>query len=174
MLFGVGAASAAAKTLTWKGNFPIIGEQTVTTVVNAEIPATAKPGQTLDVPFSLDVDAGPAAAEGLRLVGATTLSGSISSKVNFTDSAGNTTPVDIKLPIPETPVPQQGPLKFTAKGAATITIPQNAATGPAQSAVAASASTHVETDSDQLDKFDVQLSLAPPDQDTVLGETKVG
>jgi hypothetical protein len=82
-----GPAAAAEKTLTCKGGFPLIGDQTVSVVVKAEIPATATAGTPVSVPFSLDVDAGQAAGDGLRLVGATKISGSIKSKVNVATSS---------------------------------------------------------------------------------------
>ncbi|GAA2805743.1 DUF6801 domain-containing protein [Saccharopolyspora taberi] len=174
MLFGAGVAGAADKTLTWKGDFPAIGEQTVKTVVRTEIPQKASPGQTLTVPFTLDVDAGEAAAQGLRLVGATKLSGTIHSSVTLTGSDGRTVPVAVELPIPETPVPPEGTLTFSAKGSVEVTVPADAAPGQATSAADPNATTHVETDAPELGKFDVQLTLSPPDQDTVLGTTQIG
>ena len=62
-----GPAAAAGKTLTYKGGFPLIGDQQVTVVVKADIPATATAGTPVSVRFSLDVDAGQAAGDGLRL-----------------------------------------------------------------------------------------------------------
>jgi hypothetical protein len=81
-IVSAGPAAAAEKTLTYRGGFPLIGDQAVTVVVGADIPATAAAGSTVSVPFSLDVDAGQAAGDGLRLVGATQLSGTIKSQVN--------------------------------------------------------------------------------------------
>ncbi|WP_216215353.1 DUF6801 domain-containing protein [Amycolatopsis aidingensis] len=172
-LFGAGTASAADTTLTWKGAFPIIGEQTVETVVHVDIPEQATPGEQLSVPFSIDVDAGTAAADGLRLVGATQISGEISSSVTITASDGQSVPLTIKLPIPETPVPAEGSLTFAAEGSVDFAIPEGVPSGPAETTVDPEASTHVVTDS-SLGEFDVELALDPPDQDTLLGTTEVG
>ncbi|MCR6483949.1 hypothetical protein M8542_14080 [Amycolatopsis sp. OK19-0408] len=165
-------AAAAEKTLTYKGGFPLIGDQQVTVVVNADIPATATAGTPVSVPFSLDVDAGQAAGDGLRLVGATKVSGTITSKVNVA-IAGQTVAIPIDLPIPETPVPAEGSLKFTAQGQVDFTVPAGTPAGEATSSVDAAATTHVVTDS-SLGEFDVALALDPPDQDATLGTTTVG
>ena len=168
---GAGPAAAAEKTLTYKGGFPLIGEQQVSVVVKADIPATATAGTPVSVPFSLDVDAGQAAGDGLRLVGATKVSGAIKSKVNVA-IAGQSVAIPIELPIPETPVPTEGSLKFTAQGQVDFTVPAGTPAGEATSSVDAAAATHVVTDS-SLGEFDVDLTLDPPDQDATLGTTTV-
>ncbi|WP_181776880.1 DUF6801 domain-containing protein [Amycolatopsis pittospori] len=173
MLSAAGTAAAAEKNLTYKGGFPLIGDQQVAVVVKAEIPATAQAGTPLSVPFSLDVDAGQAAGDGLRLVGATKVSGTISSKVNVALTGGQSVSIPVELPIPDTAVPAEGPLKFTAEGKVEFTIPTGTPAGDATSSVDGAATTHVVTDS-SLGEFDVQLALDPPDQDTVLGKTTVG
>lgn len=172
MLSAVGTAAAAEKNLTYKGGFPLIGDQQVAVVVKAEIPATAQAGSPISVPFTLDVDAGQAAGDGLRLVGATKISGTISSKVNVALTGGQSVSIPVELPIPDTAVPAEGPLKFTADGNVEFTIPTGTPAGEATSSVDGAATTHVVTDS-SLGEFDVQLALDPPDQDTVLGKTTV-
>ncbi|WP_026361234.1 DUF6801 domain-containing protein [Amycolatopsis nigrescens] len=172
-VFGAGMASAADKELTFSGEFPIIGVQSVKTVVHVDIPANVKPGDALDVPFSLDVDAGAAAGDGLRLVGATKVSGDIKSSVTLTVSDGQSVPLSIALPIPETPVPAEGPLVFKAEGAVKFTVPGGVPTGEAKINVDPKAVSHIITDSD-LGEFDVNLALDPPDQDTLLGTTQIG
>ena len=164
-------AGAAEKPLTYKGGFPIIGDQKVAVVVKADIPATAHAGSPISVPFTLDVDAGQAAADGLRLVGGTKISGTIKSKVNV-KVAGNAVAIPVELPIPETPVPAQGTLKFTAQGQVNFTVPAGTPAGDATSSVDSAATTHVKTDSG-LGEFDVALSLDPPDQDATLGKTTI-
>lgn len=164
-------AAAAEKTLTYRGGFPLIGDQTVTVVVGADIPATATAGAPISVPFSLDVDAGQAAGDGLRLVGATKLTGTIKSQVNVA-IGGQSVAIPVELPIPETPVPAEGTLKFTARGQVDFTVPAGTPAGEATSSVDAAASTHVVTDS-ALGEFDVALTLDPPDQDATLGTTTV-
>ncbi|WP_026360139.1 DUF6801 domain-containing protein [Amycolatopsis nigrescens] len=171
-LFGGGMANAAEKSLTFKGAFPIIGEQSVTAVVKAEIPATATGGQALSVPFTLDVDAGVAAGDGLRLVGATKISGNIKSSVTIKLASGDTVPLPVELPIPETPVPPEGALTFSASGTVEFTVPAGTPAGTATTSVDPEAVSHVVTDSD-LGEFDVNLALDPPDQDTVLGTTEI-
>ncbi|SEF21308.1 hypothetical protein SAMN05421837_101808 [Amycolatopsis pretoriensis] len=166
-----GPAAAAEKSLTYKGGFPLIGDQQVTVVVKADIPATATAGTPVSVPFSLDVDAGQAAGDGLRLVGATKVSGSIKSQVNVA-IGGQSVAIPIELPIPETPVPAEGSLKFTAQGQVDFTVPAGTPAGEATSSVDAAATTHVVTDSG-LGEFDVALTLDPPDQDATLGTTTV-
>lgn len=168
-----GPAAAAEKTLTYKGGFPLIGDQTVSVVVKAEIPATATAGTPVSVPFTLDVDAGQAAGDGLRLVGTTKISGAIKSKVNVAISGGGSVAIPIDLPIPETAVPAEGSLKFTAQGQVEFTVPAGTPAGDATSSVDAAATTHVVTDSG-LGEFDVELALDPPDQDATLGTTTVG
>ncbi|MFD9888511.1 DUF6801 domain-containing protein [Amycolatopsis sp. NPDC059027] len=175
-LLGAGTASAADKELTFTGEFPIIGTQSVKTVVHADIPASVQPGDTVDVPFSLDVDAGASAGDGLRLIGATKLSGTITSSVTLTANGGQTVPLSVEVPIPETPVPAQGPLTFKADGTVKFTIPQETPTGEAKTTVDPKAGTHIKTDvqDPSLAEFDVNLQLDPPDQDTLLGTTQVG
>jgi hypothetical protein len=168
-----GPAAAAEKTLTFKGGFPLIGDQTVSVVVKAEIPATATAGSPVSVPFSLDVDAGQTAGDGLRLVGATKISGTITAKVDVAVSGGQSVAIPVELPIPETPVPAEGSLKFSAQGQVDFTVPAGTPAGDATSSVGAAATTHVVTDSG-LGEFDVQLALDPPDQDTTLGTTTIG
>jgi len=170
-IVSAGPAAAAEKTLTYRGGFPLIGDQTVTVVVKADIPAATTAGSTISVPFSLDVDAGQAAGDGLRLVGATKLSGSIKSQVNVA-IGGQSVAIPVELPIPETPVPAEGALKFTASGQVDFTVPAGTPAGEATSSVDAAASTHVVTDSG-LGEFDVALALDPPDQDATLGTTTV-
>jgi hypothetical protein len=167
-----GPAAAAEKTLTYKGGFPLIGDQTVTVVVKADIPASVTAGSPVSVPFSLDVDAGQAAGDGLRLVGATKVSGTIKSKVNVA-IAGQSVAIPVELPIPGTPVPAEGSLKFTAQGQVDFTVPAGTPPGEATSSVDSAASTHVVTDS-SLGEFDVDLALDPPGQDATLGTTTVG
>ena len=171
MLAAAGTAAAVEKNLTYKGGFPIIGDQKVAVVVKAEIPAAAKAGEPVSVPFTLDVDAGQAAGDGLRLVGAKKLSGTISSKVNIALGEQKIS-IPIELPIPDTEVPAEGPLKFTAEGKVDFTIPAGTPAGEATSSVDAAATSHIVTDS-SLGEFDVQLALDPPDQDAVLGKTTV-
>jgi hypothetical protein len=166
-----GPAAAAEKTLTFKGGFPLIGDQQVSVVVKADIPATATAGTPVSVPFSLDVDAGQAAGDGLRLVGATKISGDIKSEVNVA-IGGQAVAIPVELPIPETPVPAEGTLKFTARGQVDFTIPAGTPAGDATSSVDPAATTHVVTDS-SLGEFDVELALDPPDQDATLGTTTI-
>jgi hypothetical protein len=170
-IVSAGPAAAAEKTLTYRGGFPLIGDQAVTVVVGADIPATAAAGSTVSVPFSLDVDAGQAAGDGLRLVGATQLSGTIKSQVNVA-IGGQSVAIPVALPIPATPVPAEGGLEFTARGQVDFTVPAGTPAGEAISSVDPAASTHVVTDS-SLGEFDVALTLDPPDQDAVLGTTTV-
>jgi hypothetical protein len=171
-VLSAGPAAAAEKTLTYRGAFPLIGDQQVTVVVHADIPATATAGSPVSVPFSLDVDAGQTAGDGLRLVGATKVSGSITSKVNVA-IGDQSVAIPVELAIPETPVPAEGSLKFTAQGQVDFTVPAGTPAGEATSSVDAAANTHVVTDSG-LGEFDVALALDPPDQDAVLGTTTVG
>ncbi|QWF78875.1 DUF6801 domain-containing protein [Amycolatopsis sp. CA-230715] len=173
-VLGAGAASAADKPLDWKGAFPIIGDQTVKTVVHVDIPAEAKIGQQLKVPFSLDADVGTSAADGLRLVGAKKLGGSIDASVSL-KLGDKAIPLQIKMPIPDTEVPAEGTLKFTAKGEVNFTVPQGIQPGEATTSVDPKAVSHVTTDAadPSLAKFDVNLALDPPSQDAVLGKTKV-
>ncbi|SDC46191.1 DUF6801 domain-containing protein [Actinokineospora iranica] len=173
LMFGVGSAAAVDKELTYKGAFPLIGEQTVSTVVHVDIPEKATAGETLSVPFSIDVDAGEATTQGLQLVGAKKLSGGIKASVTLTISDGQSVQVPVELPIPETAVPTEGTLKFTAEGSVDFTVPAGVPAGEATTKVDPEAVTHVVTDS-SLGEFDVNLSLAPPEQDTVLGKTQVG
>jgi len=172
-LFGSGNALAADKALTFSGEFPLIGKQQVSTVVHVDIPATATPGQTVSVPFSIDVDSGAAAADGLRLVGATKISGSIKAASVVTLSDGQSVSIPVELPIAETPVPATGPLTFTAEGSVDFTVPTGVAAGDATVSVDPAAVSHIVTDS-SLGEFDVNLSLDPTDQDTTLGTTTVG
>ena len=171
-VLSAGPAAAAEKSLTYQGGFPLIGDQQVTVVVKADIPATATAGSPVSVPFSLDVDAGQAAGDGLRLVGATKISGTITSKVNVA-IGGQSVAIPIELPIPETPVPAEGSLKFTASGQVDFAVPAGTPAGEATSSVDSAATTHVVTDSG-LGEFDVDLTLDPPDQDATLGTTTVG
>ncbi|MFD9894874.1 DUF6801 domain-containing protein [Amycolatopsis sp. NPDC059027] len=173
---GAGAASAADKPLTWKGGFPIIGDQQVKTVVHVDIPAKATPGQPVSVPFTLDVDTGDGVGDGLRLVGGKKIGGSIDAAVAIKVSDGKSISLKVNLPIPDTQVPPSGPIKFTSQGKVDFTVPQGTPTGKATISVDPKAVTHVTTDvSDpSLAKFDVNLALDPPDQDAVLGSTDVG
>ncbi|GAA4524343.1 DUF6801 domain-containing protein [Amycolatopsis samaneae] len=173
---GAGQAAAADKSLTWKGGFPIIGDQTVKTVVHVDIPAKATIGQPVSVPFSLDVDAGDSTADGLRLVGAKKVGGAIDASVSLKVSSGQAISLKVNLPIPDTEVPASGPLKFTAKGKVDFTVPQGTPAGKATTSVEPKSVTHVTTDASDpsLAKFDVDLALDPPSQDTVLGSTDVG
>ncbi|WP_158880296.1 DUF6801 domain-containing protein [Amycolatopsis anabasis] len=175
-VFGAGMAQAADKELTWKGAFPIIGEQTVKSVIHAEIPASVKAGEKVSVPFSIDVDAGQAAGDGLRLVGIKKLSGAIKSSVTLKVSSGQSVPLPIEVPIPDTEVPAEGALTFKAEGTVEFTIPQGTPAGEATTSVDPKATSHIKTDATDpsLAEFDVELALDPPDQDTVLGKTQVG
>ncbi|MFB9689858.1 DUF6801 domain-containing protein [Amycolatopsis plumensis] len=170
-IVSAGPAAAAEKSFTYRGGFPLIGDQQVAVVVHADIPATATAGSTISVPFSLDVDAGQTAGDGLRLVGATKLSGTIKSQVNVAIGSQSVA-IPVELPIPETPVPAEGSLKFTALGQVDFTVPAGTPAGEATSSVDSAATTHVVTDS-ALGEFDVALTLDPPDQDATLGTTTV-
>lgn len=172
-VFGAGMAGAADKPLTYSGEFPIIGAQQVKAVVHVDIPKNVKAGDTVDVPFSVDVDAGAAAGDGLRLVGTKTLSGDIKTAVKLTVSSGQSVPLAIALPIPDTQVPAEGPLTFTAKGGVKFTIPGGVPAGEAKVNVEPTVSSHIKTDSG-LGEFDVPLKLDPPSQDTLIGTTQVG
>ncbi|WP_424185181.1 DUF6801 domain-containing protein [Actinokineospora sp. G85] len=171
-LFGSGSALAAEKTLTFSGEFPLIGVQQVSTAINVEIPATATPGQAVQVPFSINVDAGAAATDGLRLVGATKVSGTITAAATVTLSDGQTVDIPVELPITETAVPAEGSLTFPAEGAVDFTVPTGVAAGDATVSVAAAATSHIVTDS-SLGEFDVNLTQ-DEGQDAVLGTTTIG
>ncbi|OLR94912.1 DUF6801 domain-containing protein [Actinokineospora bangkokensis] len=172
LLFGTGGASAAEKTLTFSGEFPLIGTQQVSTAINVEIPASATPGQTVSTPFSISVDAGASATDGLRLVGTTKISGSIAAAATVTLSDGQSVDIPVELPIAETPVPASGNLTFTAEGSVDFTVPTGVASGAATVSVASSANSHIVTDS-SLGEFDVALTL-DEGQDATLGTTQVG
>lgn len=96
--------------------------------------------------------------------------------MNVTASGGKVDPVRVTLDIPETKVPEQGGLTFTANGTVDFTVSAGTPAGPAKSAVDKEAVSHITTDAKDpsLAKFDVNLTLSPPEQDTVLGTTEVG
>lgn len=171
-VLSAGTAAAADKELTFEGEFPIIGIQTVKVVVHVDIPPNVTLGGPLDVPFTLDVNGGDAAADGLRLVGATKISGEIRAAARITVSNGLSVPLAVRLPIPDTPVPAQGPLTFQAKGGLKFTVPRGVPTGETKVNVEPKATSHIVTDSD-LGEFDLDLVLAPPTQDTRLGTTQI-
>ncbi|MFD2491377.1 DUF6801 domain-containing protein [Amycolatopsis jiangsuensis] len=173
-VLGAGVASAADKPLDFKGSFPLIGEQTVSTVVHVDVPESATIGQTVSVPFSLDADVGTAAADGLRLVGVTTLGGSIDASVTV-QIGDQPVALPVSLPIPDTAIPDEGTLAFTAEGSVDFTVPEGVPAGEATTSVDPEAVTHVTTDASDpsLANFDVNLALDPADQDTVLGTTQI-
>ncbi|OLR92698.1 DUF6801 domain-containing protein [Actinokineospora bangkokensis] len=167
-----GNAFAVDKTLTFSGSFPLIGTQTVTTVTHVNIPTSTKRGTTVTVPFSIDVDAGQTAADGLRLVGAKSFSGTITASTSVKASNGTVYKVPVSLPIASTAVPATGPLKFTASGSVAFAVPATAATGTATVSVDPTASSRIVTTS-ALGTFDVALTLSPASQNTVLGTSTV-
>ena len=171
-LLGTANASAVDKSLTFSGSFPLIGTQTVATVIHVNVPTSVKRGTTVTVPFSIDVDAGQTAADGLRLVGATQISGTIKASVSVKASNGTVYKVPVSLPIGTTPVPATGPLKFKASGSVAFALPATAATGTASVSVDPTASSRIVTNS-ALGTFDVALTLTPPTQNTLLGNTTI-
>lgn len=171
-LLGTSNAFAVDKSLTFSGSFPLIGTQTVTTVTHVNVPASVKRGTTVTVPFSIDVNAGQTAADGLRLVGATQISGNITASVSVKASNNTVYTVPVSLPIGATPVPATGPLTFTASGSVAFALPASAATGTATVSVNPNASSHIVTNS-ALGTFDVALTLSPASQNTTLGTTNI-
>ncbi|MBA8924926.1 hypothetical protein BC739_002125 [Kutzneria viridogrisea] len=182
-LLGAGIASADVpvdKTLTWKGDFPVIGTLSpISTQMLASLPSpvtVGQPGGT--VPVTLNVDAPADATNGLELVGAASVEGTVKATVVVTDSAGTTVNVPILLTIPKTATPASGEhLKFTATGNASFPSPQHAGTATVVLDGASASTTLEPKDSSgndtALGTFTVNLSLDPAGQDTSLGTVQI-
>lgn len=104
---GAGPAQATNVTLnlTYTCQFPLIGSSDISVTVNADLPDSATVGvATPQFSFSADVEVPANAAEGLILVGGTTVSGTATADSTLTNGSDS---LDLQVPltIPSTPVP---------------------------------------------------------------------
>jgi hypothetical protein len=120
-----GSASAEVHTLTLRYNctFPLIGSQSVTVTISADLPASV-PVNTLTPPITVNTtaNAGRSAASSLRFLGARTIDGAATAGTRLTAPG-----VDLNLSVPVT-IPRQNvasPLVLTASGSApAVQFPQ--------------------------------------------------
>lgn len=181
-VMGAGIASANVpvdKTLTFRGDFPVIGElKDIRGQIVTSLPSPVKVGQSGTVPFTLNVDAPPDAGDGLNLIGAASLEGFVDADIVLTDSAGTVATVHVHLPVPSTPTPPPGErLKFTASGDVAFPAGHHAGAATVKLNPSTAATTLTPKDSagnnTALGTFTVDLTLDPPDQDTTLGTVQV-
>ncbi|HEX3785634.1 MAG TPA: DUF6801 domain-containing protein [Pseudonocardiaceae bacterium] len=169
------------KTLTWNGNFPIIGNlDPITTEIVTTLPSPIVAGTPGSARFTVDIDAPPLATTGLEDIGAATLQGTADIWVYVTDPNGTKAVIDAALTIPSTPTPADGQdLRFTATGTARFPGPFD--TGTATVAVDPD---QVSTTLDPkqadgsdtvLGTFTVPLGLdsTTPPQDPTLGQVQI-
>ena len=169
------------KTLTWNGNFPIIGNlDPITTEIVTTLPSPLTSGSPGSTAFSVHIDAPPLATTGLEEIGAATVQGTADAWIFVTDPNGTKYVVDAALTIPPTPTPADGQdLVFTASG--TVRFPGAFDTGTATVAIDPD---HVTTTLDPkqadgsdtvLGTFNVQLALdaTNPPQDPMLGQVQI-
>jgi len=125
VIVGGGNASAQVRTLTLQYNctFPLIGSQSVSVTVSADIPASV-PVNTSTPAFTINTqaNAGRNAGNSLRLLGARTIDGTATAGTHLTAPG-----VDLNLTVPIT-IPRQNvasPLVLNATGSApAIQFPQ--------------------------------------------------
>lgn len=117
---GVGTAVAqpVSRTLTYTCSFPLIGDQSVTARISADIPK----GHTVGQPthrFAMHAVAtvGTVLTQGLNLVGAETVEGTLDAQTNVAAPQGDM-PVTAPLTIVKTHVPGSGSLSIPANGIA--------------------------------------------------------
>jgi len=117
LLGSAGVATADTSTnLTLDCPFPLIGTQSLQSIVTTNIPATAeinKPTGSFNISAANQIPSD--AAVGLGLVGAKTLEGSAAAKSRLVQSSG-TLPLTVPLTIPSTPVPSSGAFEVVASG----------------------------------------------------------
>ncbi|TQJ05935.1 hypothetical protein FB471_5781 [Amycolatopsis cihanbeyliensis] len=173
-VFGAGMANAdpVEKDFTYKGSFPIIGEQQVAVHVETDIPASATRGETVTAPVHIDVDAGQNAGDGLRLVGTKNVSGDIKASITVTVSDGQSVQIPVALTIVPLEMPAEGPFTFEADGTVEFQVPGGVPAGPAEIALDPDVSAHLATDG-ALGEFDNELTFDPPDQDGTLGTVEI-
>ncbi|WP_216216804.1 DUF6801 domain-containing protein [Amycolatopsis aidingensis] len=169
---GVAHADPVEKDVTFKGSFPIIGEQQVAVHVETDIPASATRGETVTAPVHIDVDAGQNAGDGLRLVGTKNVSGDIDASITVTVSDGQSVQIPVALTIVPMEMPAEGPFTFEADGTVEFPVPDGIPTGPAEIALDPDVSAYLVTDG-ALGEFDNELTFDPPDQDGTLGTVEV-
>ncbi|HET9139510.1 DUF6801 domain-containing protein [Actinophytocola sp.] len=125
LVVAAGSANAEVRTLSLRYNctFPLIGQQSVTVTVSADLPASV-PVNTLIPPITVNTsaNAGRNAATALRLVGARTIDGAATAGTRLTAPG-----VDLNLSVPVT-IPRQNvasPLVLRASGSApAVQFPQ--------------------------------------------------
>jgi hypothetical protein len=118
LVIGAGSSSAVAVTLTQTYNcpFPLIGTQPVKVVVNSDMPATIAVGQATGAFNIQAISTVPAAAaQGLALVGATSIEGSAVSG-DLVTAPNLNLPVNVPITIPNQPVPASGAFDINATG----------------------------------------------------------
>lgn len=182
LLSGTAFADVAVdKTLTWNGNFPIIGNlDPITTEIVTSLPSPLTAGTPGSTTFTVNIDAPPLATTGLQEIGAATVQGTADAWVFVTDPNGTKFVVDAALTVPSTPTPPDGQdLKFTATGA--VRFPGAFDAGTATVAIDTD---HVTTTLDPkqadgsdtvLGTFTVALALdaTTPPQDPTLGQVQI-
>ncbi|OLR94006.1 DUF6801 domain-containing protein [Actinokineospora bangkokensis] len=118
LLLGGGTSSATpvSLTLNYSCPFPLIGNQTIKTVINTDLPTTIAVGQptgTFDIKAITTVP--DTATQGLVLVGAATVEGSAKAAATVA-APGITLPVQVPISVPKSPVPASGAFDLTATG----------------------------------------------------------
>ncbi|SDD02111.1 DUF6801 domain-containing protein [Actinokineospora iranica] len=115
---GAGTSSAASLPLGSACSFPLIGTQAVAAEIEAAVPASLPVGQPtpmFDVKATITFPA--EVAQGLNLLGATTIEGSIAAAMTVT-APKTTVPVEVSLKLEKTPVPSSGAFEVVVTGQA--------------------------------------------------------
>lgn len=102
---GTASAAAVSKTLQYSCPFPIIGTQTITAEINANMPDTVTAGDTFG-PFDINATTTVpgVAVQGLQVASAVTLEGS-ATNVSTVTTPGGSQDLSVNLTIPQTDVP---------------------------------------------------------------------
>ncbi|MFD4197673.1 DUF6801 domain-containing protein [Amycolatopsis thermoflava] len=128
---GTSAADPATLTLTYTCPFPLIGNQPISVVINADIPATATVGRpTPEFDIEAVATVPSTATAGLNLVGAKTVEGTAQAAATVAAPEA-TLPVTVPTTIPPTAIPASGAFDVTATG----TTPSLTFTQPGEATV---------------------------------------
>ncbi|WP_243761108.1 DUF6801 domain-containing protein [Streptomyces sp. YIM 98790] len=175
---GFGTASAdepSSLTLTYACPFPLIGNDTVTVEISANIPATLEVGvPSPEIAIIAISTVGEKATQGLNLVGAKTLTGTAVSQSKITHPGGS---LDLAVPVTleDTAIPASGTFTVDASGTApSITLNQP---GDLTISVHELDMTLTPLDANGsetgLGTFDSHCVLDPADQDNILATGQI-
>ncbi|MDT0310052.1 hypothetical protein RM780_24305 [Streptomyces sp. DSM 44917] len=123
---GTAHAEPADQPLAYTCTLPLVGNQPATALIDVNVPEDITAGEPATIRVEGVLNLSPISAEAMRLVGATSIEGTVRAQMTV-HHAGGEIPLEVPLPFPEDPtVPTSAtaPLVLPVDGSYEVTIPE--------------------------------------------------